>query len=165
MWIILLLGEKLLSDSELKVRKIKDGTVIDHIPAGNALAVLKILNITGREGHTVSIVMNVSSKRLGLKDIVKIEGRELKPDEVNKIALIAPNATINIVRNYQVVEKKSVTLPSEIYDILSCPNPMCVTNANEPVTPRFYVDSESPLRLRCHYCGWFLEREDVLKQI
>ncbi len=83
---------------ELYVKKIKNGTVIDHISAGYALDVLKILNIKGKESNTVGVVMNVQSKNIEKKDMVKIEGRELKPEEVDKIALISTNATINIIR-------------------------------------------------------------------
>ena len=93
---------------ELYVKKIKNGTVIDHISAGHALDVLKILNIKGKESNTVGVVMNVQSKNLEKKDMVKIEGRELKPEEVDKIALISPNATINIIREYDVRDKKKV---------------------------------------------------------
>ncbi len=93
---------------ELRVRSIKNGSVIDHITAGNALNVLKILDIIGTTKAIVSVAMNVTSKRLpyGRKDIVKIEDRELSPAEVDKIALIAPQATINIIRDYEVVQKK-----------------------------------------------------------
>ena len=93
-----------MEEITLRVSKIKDGTVIDHITSGHALDVVKILGITGKSGNIVTIAMNVPSKRMGKKDIVKIEGRELKAEEVDKIALIAPNATINIIRDYKVVE-------------------------------------------------------------
>jgi aspartate carbamoyltransferase regulatory subunit len=97
-------------EEELYVKKIRDGTVIDHVSAGLALDVLKILNITGRDGRVVSIAMNVPSRKYGRKDIIKVEGRELKPEEVDKIALIAPKSTINIIRGYRVHEKKRVKL-------------------------------------------------------
>jgi len=143
------------------VAKIKEGTVIDHITAGRALMVLRILGITGREGFVVSVVMNVPSKKMGRKDIVKIEGRELSPEEVNKIALVAPRATINIIRDYEVVEKHRVELPKTIRNIVRCVNPACITNAREPIEPLFYVVSEEPLRLKCHYCGRVMEQQDV----
>jgi len=146
----------------LKVAKIRDGTVIDHITAGYALTVLKILRITGQEGFTVSVAMNVPSQKLGRKDVVKIEGRELSPEEVDKIALVAPKATINIIRDYEVVQKHRVKLPKVIRNIVRCVNPACITNSREPVEPRFYVISEEPLRLKCHYCGRIMERSDVL---
>ena len=153
-----------MAERELRVSKIRDGTVIDHITAGYALAVLKIIGLTGREGHVISVIMNVPSKKLGKKDIVKVENRELKEEEVHKIALIAPRATINIVRNYEVVEKKRVKLPEVIRNVIRCANPSCITNSGEPVQPLFRVESVEPLRLRCHYCNRVMTRDDVIKQ-
>ncbi len=149
---------------ELYVKKIEDGSVIDHITSGFALDVLKILGIDGKDGEVVSVAMNVESKRQQHKDIVKIQNRELKPGEVDKIALIAPNATINIIRNYGVVSKKVVQLPPDIRGILKCDNIACISNSREPVQPQFGVDQKEPIRLRCHYCGHIMEREDVLRQ-
>ncbi len=149
---------------ELYVRKIKDGTVIDHITPGFALDVLKILGINGKDGEVVTAAINVESKQLHHKDIVKIQNRELKPAEVDKIALIAPNATINIIRNYDVASKKVVELPSSIHGIIKCDNPSCISNSREPTEPRFAVDRGQPIRLRCYFCGHIMEREDVLKQ-
>jgi len=148
----------------LRVSKIKEGTVIDHITSGHALDVIKILGITGRAEGVVTVAMNVPSKRLGMKDMVKIEGRELNAKEVDKIALLAPHATINIIRDYKVAEKERVKLPKVIRGILKCANPACISNSSEPVQPTFYVESEDPLRLRCHYCGYIMEKQDVLKQ-
>jgi len=148
----------------LRVSKIKDGTVIDHITGGHALDVIKILGITGRVNGVVTVAMNVPSKTLDMKDMVKIEGRELKSEEVDKIALLAPHATINIVRNYKVTEKQRVKLPNIIRGIVKCANPACISNSKEPVQPTFYVDNEEPLRLRCHYCGYIMEKQDILKQ-
>ena len=153
-----------MEEVTLRVSKIKNGTVIDHITSGHALDVVKILGITGKSGNIVTIAMNVPSKRMGKKDIVKIEGRELKAEEVDKIALIAPNATINIIRDYKVVEKKRVQLPKVIKNIVRCANPACISNSNEPVQPTFYVESQEPLYLKCHYCGYLMEREEILKQ-
>lgn len=153
-----------MSETMLYVSKIKDGTVIDHITGGHALDVIKILGITGKESRIITIAMNVPSKRFKIKDIVKIEGRELNPKEVHKIALLAPHATINIIRNYKVVEKQRVKLPSVIEGIVKCANPACVSNSNEPVQSKFYVKSEEPLILKCHYCGYIMEKNDILKQ-
>ncbi|MEM2896472.1 MAG: aspartate carbamoyltransferase regulatory subunit [Candidatus Bathyarchaeia archaeon] len=152
------------NEKELHVKKIENGTVIDHIPAGFALDVLRILNINGREGYTVSVVMNVPSSKLLKKDIVKIEDRELKEDEVNKIALIAPKATINIIRGYKVFAKKKVGLPNVIKNIIRCPNPVCITNVREPIMPTFRIEGIEPLRLRCHYCDRMIEKNEILEQ-
>lgn len=152
------------ASQELYVRKIKDGTVIDHITPGFALDVLKILGIDGKDGEVLSAAINVESKQLHHKDILKIQNRELKPSEVDKIALIAPNATINIIRNYEVASKKVVELPSTIRGIMKCDNPSCISNSREPVEHRFAVDRREPIRLRCYFCGHIMEREDVLRQ-
>ena len=154
-----------MSEKELRVSKIKDGTVIDHISGGYALDVVKILGITGREKRVMTIAINVPSKRFKVKDIVKIEGRALNSQEVNRIALVAPHASINIIRNYSVVEKLEVKLPQVIEGTVKCVNPACISNSEEPVSTRFYVKSEEPLMLKCHYCGYILEKADVLQHL
>ena len=153
-----------MGETTLRVSKIKDGTVIDHITAGHALDVLKILRITDQVNGIVTVGMNVPSKTLGLKDMVKIEGRELKSEEVDKIALLAPHASINIIRNYKVVDKQLVRLPNIIREAVKCANPACISNSKEPVKSTFYVDNKEPLRLRCHYCGYIMEKQDIPKQ-
>jgi len=137
---------------ELKVQPITNGTVIDHITPGCALKVLKILNIPQAGNDSiVSVVMHVGGKK-GTKDIVKIENRELQTDEVDRIALIAPDATINIIRDYDVVEKHRVDIPDKITGIVTCNNPNCISNANEPITSRFIIKQHKPVRIRCAYC-------------
>lgn len=148
----------------LYVAKIKNGTVIDHITAGQAMNVAKILGIGEGRNGVITIAMNVPSKNLGKKDMVKIEGRELNAEEVDKIALLAPHATINIIRNYEVTEKEEVKLPMVVKGIIKCANPACISNSNEPVQLMFYVESEEPLRVKCHYCGYIMEKQDILNQ-
>ena len=147
---------------ELKIQPIKNGTVIDHITAGNAVKVLHILGIPASSSSIVSVAMNVKS-RMGKKDIVKVENRELDPHEVDKIALISPKATINIIRNFEVAEKHKVNLPDEITGIVKCSNPTCVSNSNEPITSRFKVISKDPTRIKCYYCE--REPEDIAERI
>ena len=142
-----------MSEHELRVSKIRNGTVIDHVTAGQALNVLAILDVDADSGDTVSVGMNVPSERLGTKDIVKVEGRELSQNEVDVLSLIAPAATINIVREYEVIEKNRVERPEQVVGVLSCPNHNCITNADEPVESKFRVISEG---LRCTYCGTFI---------
>ncbi|MEM2282029.1 MAG: aspartate carbamoyltransferase regulatory subunit [Candidatus Hadarchaeales archaeon] len=150
---------------ELIVKRIKDGTVIDHIPAGQALHVLRLLGLTGREGLTVAVVMHVPSKKLGKKDIVKVEGKELRAEEVNKIALLAPQATINTIKNYRVTSKLKVELPEKVRNLIRCTNPNCITNKpREPVLPLFTALSRSPLLLCCEYCGAYITQEEVVEQ-
>lgn len=154
-----------MTEKELRVRKIQDGTVIDHISAGTALEVVKILGLTGKEGSTISILINTPSSKLVKKDVVKIEGRELDTKEVDKIALISPRATINIIRNYEVVEKQRVSLPPIINGFPRCVNPNCIINSREPALPSFYVVSKEPVRIRCRYCNVIMELEDILANI
>lgn len=148
---------------ELRIRKIKEGTVIDHITAGHALSVLRILKMTGKN-NVVSIAMNVPSHTLGSKDIVKVENRELSAEEVDTIALIAPKATINIIRNYVVVEKQKTKLPNIIRGILKCDNVMCISNSKEPIQSTFFIEKDDFLRLRCYYCNRIMDKTDILKQ-
>src|SRR3990172_10206276 len=147
-----------MSERELKVSKIKSGTVIDHIRGGFALDTVKILGITGKEKRVMTIAINVPSKRFRIKDIVKIEGKALSSQEVNRIALVAPHASINIIHDYAVVEKLEVKLPHAIEGIVKCVNPCCISNSDEPVSSKFYVKTEEPLMLKCHYCGVTLEQ-------
>lgn len=136
---------------EMRVRPIRQGTVIDHIRGGQALNVLKILGIYGTTQAVVSVAMNVPSNVLGLKDIVKVEERELEQKEVDRISLIAPDATINIIRDFEVVEKYRVDLPERIDGLVKCNNPNCISNTSEPVSSKFMVNKK-PVELRCVYC-------------
>ncbi|MBP1921212.1 aspartate carbamoyltransferase regulatory subunit [Halorubrum alkaliphilum] len=150
-----------MSEHELRVSKIRNGTVIDHVEGGQALNVLAILGIDGSEGLGVSIGMNVPSDRLGRKDVVKVEDRELSQSEVDVLSLIAPEATINIIREFEVVEKNRVTRPETVVGVLSCPNRNCITNADEPVETRFDVIDSG---VRCDYCSAVL-RSDIAAHI
>jgi len=145
-------------DHQLRVSKIQNGTVIDHVAAGQALNVLAILGIDGTSGEAVSVGMNVPSDRLGRKDIVKVEGRELSQSEVDVLSLIAPAASINIVRDYDVVEKNRVVRPDAVASIISCPNRNCISNADEPIQSRFTVLSDG---VRCDYCETIVREDEV----
>ena len=147
---------------EFKVAPIRNGTVIDHITAGQALNVLKILGVNEYNiDSTISVLIRVPSKKEGTggwKDVVKVEDRELDPKTVDKIALIAPRATIVIIRDYSVAEKKRVVLSPSIAGLVRCSNPNCITNKNEPVQPEFDVVSREPPSLRCKYCDRTLSK-------
>ena len=151
--------------SELKIKAIKDGTVIDHITANKSLHILKILGLPNSEIHNVTIAMNVTSNEIGRKDILKIENRELDHKELNQIALIAPKATINIIRNYEPIKKDKIILSDKISGIIKCTNPKCITNfESEPITPVFNVINKYPPIVRCHYCEKLIKTEDIDKQ-
>ena len=145
-----------MTDKQLRVSKIENGTVIDHVPGGQALNVLAIVGIDGSGGEQVSVGMNVPSDRLGRKDVVKVEDRELSPEEVDVLSLIAPRATINIVRDYEVSEKLRVSRPERVVGVLSCPNANCITTEGEPVESSFEVLSDG---VRCGYCDTIVRDE------
>jgi len=142
----------------LMISPIRDGTVIDHIPPGEAFHVLRILGITGTTAECLSVATNVESKLSGCKDIVKISNRELKKEEVDRIALIAPKATINIIRNFRVADKLSVHIPKRLEGVIKCPNPGCISNSDEPIPSKFMVENGT---LRCHYCDNVITRDIV----
>jgi aspartate carbamoyltransferase regulatory subunit len=148
-------------DQAMRVSKIENGTVIDHIPGGQALNVLAILGIDGTSGEVVSIGMNVPSDRLGRKDVVKVEGRELSQSEVDVLSLIAPAATINYIRDYDVVDKHRVERPGHVTGVLECPNHNCITTEEEPIDSEFDVLDDG---VRCVYCDTII-REDLAAHI
>ncbi len=139
---------------ELAVSKIKEGTVIDHINAGKALLVLKILRIISGSRERVLMAMNVPSRKMGTKDIVKVEGKFISEEELNRIALIAPRATINLIKDYEIYKKFKVVLPETVEGVLTCPNRYCITNSQEPILRKFHVTMmDDGVVARCHYCG------------
>lgn len=140
----------------LLISPIRNGTVIDHITGGEALNVLKIIGITGATTESISVATNVKSAKMGRKDIVKIENRELFTEEVDRIALIAPHATISIIRNYVVHEKNGVEIPSVLVGVVRCPNPGCISNTNEPISSKFAVLATG---LHCLYCDWIITKD------
>jgi aspartate carbamoyltransferase regulatory subunit len=148
-----------VNEREMRVKPIHNGTVIDHIESGQALNVLKILGVSGHTKSVVSVLMNVPSGLMSAKDVVKVEDRELEPEEVDTIALIAPRATINIIRNYEVIEKFRVAMPGKVVGLVKCGNPNCISNSNEPVSSRFSVESMDPVLLRCSYCEFVLDKD------
>ncbi len=138
---------------ELKIPPIRNGTVIDHIGNGLALDVLRILGVPPLERDTsVSVALHVRSGKLGWKDIVKVENIELSPRTVNAIALIAPTATISIIREFRVREKRAVDLPPKIVGVLRCPNLNCISNQSEPLESEFDVAERRPTVLKCVFC-------------
>jgi len=151
-------------EKELKVKKIKDGIVLDHLPCGKVLDIIKILNIDKKTGETVSILMNVESASKGKKDIIKIENKKLEDLNIDKIAIIAPNATVNVIKDFQVVKKRKIRIP-DIIDIINCPNPSCITNQKEPVKPKLLVEQTEPLKARCYYCERVFTKEELVENI
>jgi len=147
----------LMQDSELLVRRIREGTVIDHIDGGKGLRVLDALGIDGRDGDLITIALNVPSGKYKKKDIIKVENRFLKEDDTNKLAVIAPTATVNIIKNFKLIEKRRVYLPNEIDRIFRCSNLECITNSTEHIESIMDVIDKEALVLKCRYCGRILD--------
>lgn len=143
------------------VTNIENGTVIDHIPAGRGLKVFEILKL-GEVAERSVILINTFSKKMGRKDVIKIENKEIGEKEINKIALLAPNATVSIIKNWEVAEKRKVVLPEVLEDVAKCPNRNCITNSEEFTRTKFLVEKKEPLKLRCWYCEKIFGVEEIL---
>lgn len=135
---------------KLKVSAISEGTVIDHIPSENLFDVISILELD-KTPNMITFGANLDSAKLGKKAIIKVSNQFFENEDINKIALIAPHAKLNIIKDYEVVEKKVVDVPSQVIGIVKCFNPKCITNT-EPITTSFKVVSTEPIALKCKYC-------------
>lgn len=147
-------------EKELKVAALRNGTVIDHIPSDKLFQVVSILRLKIYD-HPLTIGNNFDSKRMGTKGIIKISDRFLAEDETSKIALIAPNAKINIIKEYKVVEKRNLILGDEIHGVMHCENPVCITNHQAVITSFFVIREGNEIRLRCKYCEREVKRNAV----
>ncbi|MBE6275266.1 MAG: aspartate carbamoyltransferase regulatory subunit [Bacteroides sp.] len=134
----------------LQVAALKDGTVIDHIPADKLFTVVNLLKLQKTE-QSITIGNNFESQRLGKKGFIKVSDRFFTDEEISRLSVVAPNVRLNIIRNYEVVEKKQVIMPDELRGIVKCANPKCITN-NEPMTTIFHVTDKENGILKCHYC-------------
>ena len=150
-----------MQESELLVRRIKEGTVIDHIDEGKGLQVLNALRIDGKDGGLITIALNVPSGKFKKKDIIKVENKFLKDDDTNKLAVIAPKATINMIKDYKLVEKRRVALPNEIDRIFRCSNPDCITNSPEHIESVMDVIDKEGRVLKCRYCSRVLDVNEL----
>ena len=149
-----------MGENLLRVQPIRNGTVIDHIKAGRGKKVLDILGLHGSE-TTISLLINVQSKIQKRKDIIKIEDRELNEVEIEKLALLSPDAIVNIIRNYAVAEKKKIETPPFISELVHCPNENCICNNERGVSTNFKLLSEENLQIKCTYCGRKIEEENI----
>jgi len=145
---------------ELKVSAIENGTVIDHIPSKNVFQVIKILHLEDA-ADMVLFGTNLESKKYGKKGIVKASNKTFKKHEINKIGLVAPNATLITIKDFQVKTKEVVKLPDTIEDIVKCFNPNCISN-HEKMKTKFYVIDKEEVRLRCHYCEKITDKKNLI---
>ncbi|HAD02082.1 MAG: aspartate carbamoyltransferase regulatory subunit [Parabacteroides sp.] len=145
---------------ELQVAALENGTAIDHIPPRQLFKVADMLSLKELE-NTITIGNNFHSKKMGSKGIIKIADKFFEEDVINRIALIAPNVILNIIRDYEVVEKKTVELPDELVGLVKCNNPKCITN-NEPMPTRFDVIDKESGTVKCRYCERKINKEDII---
>ena len=145
---------------ELQVAALENGTAIDHIPPSQLFKVAKLLGLENMD-NTITIGNNFQRKKMGCKGVIKISNKFFEEDEINRIALIAPKVILNIIRDYEVVEKKTVTLPDELVGLVKCNNPKCITN-NEPMPSRFEVIDKEKGTIKCRYCERKINKEDII---
>ena len=139
-----------MGKKELLVSAIENGTVIDHIPAEKTFQVVNLLNLQNAQ-EPVTIGFNLPSKQVGKKGIIKISNKFFTDEEINRLSVVAPKIVLNIIKNYEVVEKKTVETPDELRGIVKCNNPKCITN-NEPMDTFFTVIDKEKGIVKCHYC-------------
>ena len=138
-------------EKQLSVAAIEQGTVIDHLPAGQGMRIVRLLKLAEHK-EKVTLGLNLPSQTLGYKDLIKVEGREVSEEEANQIALFAPKATINIICDFRIEKKFSVTLPQAVSKILQCPNQRCISNHEYVVTHFLVTRSGHKVMLQCDYC-------------
>lgn len=144
---------------ELIVSAIENGTVIDHIPAGVVFRVMRILNLEAAKTQ-VTVGFNLESRKYGKKGIIKVSNKFFENKEINKIALVAPTATLIVIKDYKVTEKRQVAIPDEIFGLVKCVNPNCITN-HQQVPTRFSVINKEDLKLQCYYCEKITAKNNI----
>ena len=149
-----------MSKNLLRVQPIRNGTVIDHIEAGRGRKILDVLEL-GDGGTTISLLINVQSKKQKRKDIIKIEDGDLDENDIEKLALLSPSARINIIRNYAVADKKIVDIPEFISDVVMCPNENCICNNERGATSSFNLNDETSIQIQCTYCGRKIDEDNI----
>ena len=150
-----------MSDNKqaLQVAALKNGTVIDHIPSDKLFTVVSLLGLQDSDSN-ITIGNNFESKKLGKKGIIKVADRFFTDEEISRLSVVAPNVKLNIIRDYEVVEKKQVLMPEELRGIVKCANPKCITN-NELMTTLFHVIDKEHGILKCHYCEKEQSKEGI----
>ena len=150
-------------ETQLQVEAIKNGTVIDHIPAQIGIKVLKLFSMH-KSQQRVTVGLNLPSSALRHKDLLKIENVFISEEQASKLALYAPHATVNQIEDYQVVKKLPLELPEQVNNVFECPNTNCITHG-EPVESSFKVfEKKEDIRLKCKYCEKVFSREIVTER-
>ncbi|ADT85768.1 aspartate carbamoyltransferase regulatory subunit [Vibrio sp. Vb2880] len=148
----------MVKENQLQVEAIRNGSVIDHVPANLGIKILSLFKLH-ETNQRITIGLNLPSSALGHKDLIKIENVYLSKEQANQLALYAPNATVNQIEEYQVVNKLTLALPERIDGVFACPNSNCISHG-EPVNSRFRVIlKQENVQLKCHYCEKVFSRE------
>ncbi|GIC79396.1 aspartate carbamoyltransferase regulatory subunit [Moritella sp. F3] len=153
-----------MKHNHMQVEAICNGYVIDHIPSGQGVKILKLFSLTDTK-QRVTVGFNLPTHDGGAKDLIKVENTEITKSQANQLALLAPNATINIIENFKVTDKHSLTLPSEVENVFPCPNSNCITHG-EPVISSFSIKkSKGNIGLKCKYCEKTFSKDIVTEQV
>jgi len=144
-----------------KVYAIEEGVVIDHIPERKSLKILEILGLSTTHDSLITLGINLDSSKMGHKDVLKIENKELSKEELDKISLVAENASVSLIKDHKVIEKVQISVPSTVEGIIKCGNAKCITN-NQPVVTVFEKISSKPLKMKCHHCEKVFSKEDLV---
>ena len=151
-----------MKETDIRLTPLKNGTVLDHLPAGTALRILEVLELS-KPKNAVTIAINTESRRMGRKDLVFIEGKELKKNEIEKIGLLAKGATMNIIKEGEVKNKQTITIPENATGIIKCMNPKCISSI-ENIETKFSV-LQNPLRAKCQYCEKTMQEKEITNAI
>jgi aspartate carbamoyltransferase regulatory subunit len=151
--------------TQLQVEAIKNGSVIDHIPAGNAINILKLFHLLDNNDR-VTVGFNLPSKALGHKDIIKVENVRLTEAQTNQLALFAQPATVNIIKDFKVVEKRTIAIPERITEVFSCPNSNCITHVEQAAVSDFKIlKKNGKIQLKCKYCERVFNKEVIIENV
>ena len=151
-----------MSENKLKIEKIRKGTVIDHIDEGYALTIIELTGLA-ESPNLITIGVNVPSKKFQKKDIIKIENVFLNEVQMQQISILSPNATISLIDNYKVIEKKKVKIPEIIKKLIICQNKTCISNSEkEPIDTEFQVLEKKPLKIQCVYCDRIYKLDEII---
>lgn len=147
---------------KIRITPIGFGTALDHIPAGMGLRIVEVMKLD--KENAISIAINTESRKMGRKDLILFENKFLNEKELDKVKLLARNATLNEIKNFRVAKKEKLGLPEEVEDIIVCINPSCISN-HEPIPTKFNIIKKHPLKAKCYYCETVMEEEEIMRAV
>jgi len=147
---------------KIRITPIGFGTAIDHITPGMGLRIVEVIKV--EKDNAISIAINTESKKLGRKDLILFENKFLNEKELDKVKLLARNATHNVIKDFKIVEKERLGLPERVSEIIECINPTCITN-HEMIPTKFIITKKKPLQAKCYYCETVMEEEEIMRAV